>query len=100
MNKAYYYGGTLGLYGLGIIGGILISDIGTLFGFVGAIVSSTLTFLLPGGFFLIAQKKFTPYDRSKKARWLRYSSWMMVVLGVLNFAFLFIGNVLGILYSQ
>jgi hypothetical protein len=96
MKPLYYYGGTLGLYGVGVVGSMFIPDIGMLFGFVGAIVSSTLTFILPGGFYLIAERKFGDPETSDERIWLRRSCWVMLVLGFANFIFLFIGNILSI----
>lgn len=100
MKPLYYYGGTLVLYGIGVVGSIFIPDIGMLFGFVGAIVSSTLTFILPGGFYLMAEKKFADPDTASQRVMSRYFCWAMVIAGVLNFLFLFIGNILGIVHSH
>jgi hypothetical protein len=58
MKPLYYYGGTLGLYIAGVTGSMFIPDVGVLFGFAGAITCSMLTFFMPAGLYLMADKKF------------------------------------------
>lgn len=58
MNKYYYYGGTLLIYILEVIGAAFIRDLGVIFSFGAAISGSAVQFILPGYFYLHAEYKF------------------------------------------
>jgi len=54
MNLVLYLLTTFILYGLEMLGAILIEDISTVFEFASAIAVTALAFWFPGGYFLMA----------------------------------------------
>lgn len=58
MNHCVYISVTLSVFIFQIVGAIVIGDIGVLFEFVSAIAYSNLSFIFPGLFFLLAERKY------------------------------------------
>jgi len=58
INNCYYYGATLTFYALILAGASLIEGVDVIFEFFGTICVANLSFLFPGGFYLVARKKF------------------------------------------
>jgi hypothetical protein len=56
-NTTLYVILVLFIYVLEILGGIYIYDISIIFNFVGAIASSSITFIFPGVFIVVLEKK-------------------------------------------
>jgi hypothetical protein len=57
MNPIIYYSVTIALYILEIYLSIIISDISDIFGFIGTIAGTSLSFFMPSIMFNIAYKK-------------------------------------------
>lgn len=58
MNPIFYYSITLSLYGLEIFLSIIINDIGKVFGFIGAIATTSMTFFIPSLLFTMGYYKY------------------------------------------
>lgn len=58
MKDKYYYGFSLTYFFLIVFGAITIPSVDTLFEFVGSICINCLSFLFPGFFYIIANKRF------------------------------------------
>jgi len=58
MNNMYYYTGSLGYYGLIVIGAIFIPDVDIIFEFAGTICVNFLSFVFPGVFYLVANSRY------------------------------------------
>ena len=58
MKNSYYYGGTLFVYLVTIVMGLSISNMGLIFEIVAALTKSSINFIWPGMFYLMAEKKF------------------------------------------
>jgi hypothetical protein len=56
MKPRYYYGATLILFALELVGSLLVEDIGSIFEVVGSFANSMLTFIWPGLFYILAEK--------------------------------------------
>jgi amino acid permease len=56
MKNSYYYIATTLIYVLSIIGAIFVDEVGVIFEFVGAISSSSISFIIPGYFFIATEK--------------------------------------------
>jgi len=59
MSPWIYYSVTLSLYILEILAAIAISDIGNIFGFIGTIAGTSLSFFIPSILYLEGVKAFT-----------------------------------------
>ena len=89
-----YFGATVSLYLLEIIGAIAIDDIGLIFEFISAISLSCLAFLFPGAFYLAAETKFGTSLQKLENTSTRRKAWAFVVLGVGSFIFFMTANIL------
>ena len=58
MNAYWYYGATLSMYGVCVLGAIGIEDVSTIFDFVSAISVSAIAFFIPSVFYFRVQKVF------------------------------------------
>ena len=58
MKNSYYYIATLSMYILSILGSIFVDEVGVLFEFVGAINASTISFIIPGYFYIATEKVY------------------------------------------
>ena len=69
MNPWIYYLATFALYGLEIYLSIVIDDIGEIFGFIGTIAGTSLSFFIPSvlfcrAFSMFASSRFKTYHKS------------------------------------
>ena len=94
MNRYQYYILTIGLYCIEIVGGVFITDLGSLFDYVGAIANASLTFILPGFFYVLAEKKCGTQFYPDQGKLMRFSAYAYIVLGFATFTFLVTGNIL------
>ena len=62
MSNLYYYLATIFLFGLTLLGSCLIKDVEIIFGFVGCIAVTLLSFIIPSVFYLMAKSKFNRVD--------------------------------------
>lgn len=97
MKPVYYYGGTLLIYVVEMIGGIFISDIGVLFELSGAFASTALTFFYPALFYLISERKFATMTEKKMNKLVKASAYLYLFLGVFVFVLLMTGNVINLI---
>ena len=57
MDDRLYYGGTIIIYVLEVIGGIFINDLGSVFGYIGAFSMTYVSFALPSVMFILADRE-------------------------------------------
>jgi amino acid permease len=89
---------TLGMYILSIIGAIFIDEVGVIFEFVGAISSSTISFIIPGYFYIATEKLYG--NKLLGNIWTRRISFVFIVLGIIIFFLLFIGSIFNLADSN
>jgi hypothetical protein len=65
MNPFLYYTVSILLYGVEIWLAIVVSDIGNVFGFIGTIAGTSLSFFIPSVIYCKAFNKFAKKDESK-----------------------------------
>lgn len=94
MNKWLYYGGTLLIYYLSVVGAMVFNDIGILFEFIGAVSASTFTFMYPGIAYLLAEKRFGSESTRSERKWMRISAYTYIILGMLCFILLATGDII------
>lgn len=58
MKNLYYYSATLGYFGAIVAGSIVIPDVDVIFEFAGAICVNHLSFIFPGLFYIVANKRY------------------------------------------
>ena len=58
MRASLYYGGTLGFYGVVIVGSIVITSVTIVFDFASAFAISAIAFFFPSIFYIQGQKRF------------------------------------------
>ena len=58
MNYVLYFTATVSMFALEIVGSIVLTDIGMIFEFISAVAFSQLSFILPGAFYLLAERKY------------------------------------------
>ena len=92
MNETYYYLATLGIWALEAIGGIVFKDISIVFNFLSAIGVTCISFWFPGGYYLMAYKRFSPDKQDNYVT----SAKVYLVLGALNCIIGFAGGFIGI----
>jgi hypothetical protein len=81
MNLVLYLLTTFVLYGLEMLGAILIEDISTVFEFASAFAVTALAFWFPAGYFLMAQTKYGKEPNPTQQRVAK----LFIFVGVLNF---------------
>jgi len=94
-----YYGWTLILYIVAILGSIFIANVQVIFNFVGSIAGSCQGFIVPGGFVAALIPKSKTRDMvgdAKKLKYISISSWAMVVIGCVTMAILLWNNIYGL----
>ena len=92
MNQIYYVVATLSLFGLEMTGGILLTDISTVFNFLSAVGVTCISFWFPACYYLMAYNRFTP----KKVPNYVFSAKVFIVLGIINCIVGFAGGFIGI----
>lgn len=96
MNPILYYGGTMALYGLEIFLSIIVKDIGQVFGFIGAIAGTSLSFFIPSLLFTLGYYKFTNEETKEKYKCLNIASMINFVAGLGFFAFFLFADIKGL----
>jgi amino acid permease len=87
MKNSYYYGGTIFIYIVTILMGLTISNMGLIFEIVAALTKTSINFIWPGLFYLLAEERFvTEKDKSKKDRVI---SRILITLGISVFIMVF-----------
>ena len=90
MDDWKYYLATLVLFTLQMVAGVYCEDIGNIFSFLSAICVSSIAFVWPGVFYLIAKDRFG----NQATKGIEYSAendqkltaWMFIIFGVIAFA--------------
>ena len=73
---------------------ILISNVGLVFEFAAAIACSFLSFIMPGMFFIISEKKFSSRVDAESRKWTRFGAYCFIVLGIVVFLVLITDNII------
>ena len=82
-----YFIATTSLYVFEMIGAILITDIGLIFEFVSAIAMSVLSFILPGLFFVYAERKWSSVHQKEEHKKTRAWAYFFIVFGIIMMIF-------------
>lgn len=82
MPYIQYFIATCVLYFTEIIGAILIVDIGLIFEFISAISISSLAFIFPGVFYIIAERKFATTHQKLEKKRTRYAAYFFTIFGI------------------
>ena len=91
MNRGLYIGVTLILYALEIYLAIIVNDIGNVFGFIGTIAGTSLSFFIPS---VVYYKAFNRYSEDNDPKTLYYIGIANFILGVASFGLFLYANVL------
>ena len=90
MNLCLYLAVTFILYGLEMLGAILIEDISTVFEFASAFAVTALAFWFPAAYYLMAEKKYSEKSNTTQHRVAHF----FIYVGFFNF---FVGVFAGVL---
>ena len=85
MNPIAYYSITTALFVAEVICAIKIKDISTVFGFIGTIAGTSLSFFLPSALFIRAVIKYGDSDAKRDNNVLWIMSWVNLVIGTALF---------------
>lgn len=96
MNPVFYYSITIALYAFEIFLSIIISDISKVFGFIGAIATTSMTFFIPSLLFSMSYYKFASFEDKKKYRTLNKISIVNFIAGIGFTVFFFYADILSI----
>lgn len=98
MSNVWYYGATLTMYGIAVLGAIGIENVATIFDFVSAISVSAIAFFIPSIFYFKVQSKFPGNLENQKRN--NCLSYLFFVLGCLNFCIGITSTVYGIVSGE
>lgn len=96
MNPCIYYSATLILYAAEIYMAIAVSDIGDVFGFIGTIAGTSLSFFIPSIMFCFAFTKFANASYKQRFGNLNLISITNGVIGIAFFALFLYANILSL----
>lgn len=67
MNPYMYYGGTTFMYGICLLLGLFVKDLGIVFDLMNSFTLSFLNFIWPGTFYLLAEHRYgDPHTRNDR----------------------------------
>lgn len=92
-----YFLSTVILYGAELIFAIIINDIGLIFEFISALAISSIAFIFPGVFYLMAEAKFASSLTALQNKRIRMQAYGFVILGILAFIFQITANIVEII---
>jgi hypothetical protein len=96
MNPIAYYTITTALFIAEVICAIKIKDISTVFGFIGTIAGTSLSFFLPSALFIRAVIKYGDSDAKRDNKGLWIMSWVNLVIGTGLFGLFLYANILSL----
>ena len=96
MSPFLYYLTSIILYGLEVFLAILINDIGNVFGFIGTIAGTSLSFFIPSALFMLALKQFGDLDTKRENNTLWWVSLVNAIVGVGLFVVFLYSNILSL----
>lgn len=68
MNPVIYYSFTTLIYVICVIGGIFVSNLGIVFDLISALTLSFICFIWPGGFYLMAERRYGEIETKDKRK--------------------------------
>jgi amino acid permease len=92
MNPAFYIGLTLALYAVEIYLAIVVQDIGDIFGFIGTIGGTSLSFFIPSVLYFRACDKFG----KNESKTLYNFAIINFLMGIIFFGLLLFSNILSL----
>jgi F0F1-type ATP synthase assembly protein I len=96
MNPAIYVVTTIGLYAVEIYLAIVVNDIGNVFGFIGTIAGTSLSFFIPSVLFCQGIKLFASERFKKRNSGLYTVSIVNFVIGIFFFGLFLYSNILSL----
>ena len=94
MKPAFYYGGTLTLFILCGLVASLVKDVGIVFEFVGAISSTSITFVIPAYYYMACESRFMSSQAGSKG--MHIACWALAITGVILFFVQIAGTIINI----
>ena len=92
-----YFLSTVILFGAELIFSIIIKDIGLIFEFISALAISSIAFVFPGVFYLMAEAKFASSLTALQNKSVRMQAYGFIILGILAFLFQITANIVEII---
>ena len=84
MNPLIYYIGTTLIYGVCLVGGLFVTDLGLVFDLISAFTLSFLCFMWPGLFYIVAESRYGDKMTRDSRKIHRIHAYFQIVLGVIN----------------
>ena len=97
MNKFYYYGGTLILYILSVVGAVIIKDLGLIFTIFAAFSGSGVSFVFPGFFYVFSEKYYAPLEGRESRKIHIVFAWFYIIVGIIFFIVLLVQGIYNII---
>ena len=100
MKDSQYYTSTILLFILEATCAILIQDVTTVFGLLGAVAVTCLGFFFPGLFYIFSERRFGRQSSAVSKRVLNYRyslAWVHVVIGVVATVVCLYSSIYGII---
>lgn len=96
MNPVIYYTVNISIYVSQAVLGIVLSDIGLVFGFIGTFAGTGLCFFLPSWFFISGYNKFANEEFKRSNKLKLTVAYINFLLGIGAFGIFFYNNILSI----
>ncbi len=93
MATSTYLAVSIILFLFEVLGAALIDDIGLIFEFVSAVSISCLSFIFPGGLYILSERKFASRFQKLQSTKMRVKAWILIVLGIFSFIFFMTANI-------
>ena len=104
MKSVYYYGCTIGMYALCLVGALTIPNITLIFDLVSGIAISCIAFFVPATLYLMLEERYQRgilrEEEVKKQKMYRALSWFYLFLGLFNFTAGMISTINGIVSGE
>jgi len=97
MNPLMYYGLSILLYALCVTLSIFVTNLKTIVELLSAVAFSSLSFIWPGMFYLIAEKRYGGTAGRDGRLIHRIHAWAEIIIGVIVMGVMLVNNIMKIL---
>ena len=100
MNIVLYFSLSLLLYIVCIVLSIFVTNLKIIIELLSAVAFSSLSFIWPGMFYLIAERRYGDHSGKKGRLIHRVHAWIEIVVGILVMGVMLVNNILKIIDTE